>query len=53
MVVEIGEPMIIAAIVSAVVGIAILTVKGVCYRALQMAQKYPSQQFRKTAAGIW
>ncbi len=50
LVVEIGEPAIISAIVSAVVAIAILTVRSLITNLTDGVETF--LQFRKTAAGI-
>ena len=52
MAVEIGNPAIIAAIVSAVVAFVILTVKEFSLEPRRWRKNYSNQQFRKTAADI-
>jgi hypothetical protein len=52
MAVEIGNPAIIAAIVSAVVAFVILTVKEFAIEPRRWCKNYSNQQFRKTAADI-
>jgi hypothetical protein len=52
MAVEIGNPAVIAAIVSSVMAFVILTVKKFAIEPRRWRKNYSNQQFRKTAADI-
>ena len=53
MAVEIGNPAVIAAIVSSVMAFVILTVKKFAIEPRRWRKNYSNQQFRKTAADIY